>query len=142
MRVAGLWPVSHALFPPRASLSCPPPRQVLKPEGVKRSLTNLAVVDGFEAPAEFCWRGWSWQVRQVQGCWKLTSPWWESPAARAVRDGSIRLDEDDRGELLHEVTGWRVLAERGSAATGSQRAGVFGLHHDSATGWRLDRVID
>ena len=100
------------------------------------------VVDGFEAPAEFCWRGWAWQVRQVHGCWKLTTPWWESPAARAVRDGSVRLAEDASAELLHEVTGWRVLAERGAASTGSWRGGVFELQHVTATGWWLDRVID
>ncbi|OYO18293.1 DUF6504 family protein [Enemella evansiae] len=100
------------------------------------------VVDGIEAPVEFCWRGLVWQVTEIQARWVLTSPWWESPAARAVRDGGVRVAEDASTDLIAERIGWRVLAERGSVHTGSRRSGVFELQHATATGWWLDAVID
>ncbi|NNG18560.1 hypothetical protein HJ590_03020 [Naumannella sp. ID2617S] len=108
---------------------------------------HVGLVDGIEGPAEFRWQGRQWQVEQVQARWVLTAPWWESPAARAVRDGGVRLDDPPDGsaspdDLLAERVGWRVVAGRGSASTESRRSGVFELHHATATGWWLDRVID
>lgn len=100
------------------------------------------VVDGIEAPAEFRWRGWVWQVTEIQARWVLTAPWWEAPAAQAVRDGSVRLAEDAPTDLLTERVGWRVVARRGSVRTGSGRSGVFELQHSTVTGWWLDAVID
>lgn len=100
------------------------------------------VVDGMEAPTAFRWRGRVWQVTEIQARWVLTAPWWESPAARAVRDGSVRPAADERVDLLAERVGWRVTAERGSPHTGSRRSGVFELQQATATGWWLDTVID
>ncbi|WP_425309769.1 DUF6504 family protein [Ammonicoccus fulvus] len=93
-------------------------------------------VSGVEAPSQFLWRNRLWSVRSVEQRWVVTGPWWDSAAARAVRDGAV---SPDGGGLLAEEEIWRVVAANGR--TGTQ--GVYELTHAVETGaWRLSRVVD
>lgn len=94
-------------------------------------------VAGVEAPAQFLWRDRLWSVRSVETRWVVTGPWWDGPAARSVRDGSI--DAVDGAEVLTEEEVWRVVAANGRNGT----RGVYELTHALSTGvWRLSRVVD
>lgn len=95
------------------------------------------VVAGTEAPSHFLWRDRLWSVRSVEQCCVVTGPWWDAPAARAVRDGSVAAPDGE--EVLAEEEIWRVVAANGRTGV----HGVYELTHAVATGaWRLSRVID
>lgn len=88
-----------------------------------------------EGPARFTWRRRMWVVRTVQTRWVQTAPWWDSPAAQAVRSAGI--DPDPDADVLGEQEIWRVLASDG------RESGVFELLHDPATHtWQLSKVVD
>lgn len=94
-------------------------------------------VRGVEAPAQFLWRNRLWSVRSVETRWVMTGPWWDSSAARAVRDGSAELVDGE--PVLAEEEVWRVVAANGR--TGIR--GVYELTHEVSTGaWRLSRIVD
>lgn len=94
-------------------------------------------VAGSEGPAQFLWRNKLWSVRSVETRWVVTGPWWDSAAARAVRDGSV--DGGDAEGTLVEEEVWRVVAANGRTGT----RGVYELTHVVPTGaWRLSRVVD
>ncbi|HHV20440.1 MAG TPA: hypothetical protein GXZ30_02715 [Propionibacterium sp.] len=94
-------------------------------------------VQGVEAPAQFLWRNRLWSVRSVETRWIVTGRWWDSAAARAVRDGSVAVV--DAGEVLTEEEVWRVVAANGRTGT----RGVYELTHVVETGeWRLSRIVD
>lgn len=95
------------------------------------------VVAGAEAPSQFLWRDRLWSVRSVEQRWVVTGPWWDAPAARAVRDGSVDAPEGEG--ILAEEEIWRVVAANGRTGV----HGVYELTHAVATGaWRLSRVVD
>ncbi|WP_457205478.1 DUF6504 family protein [Nocardioides sp. P5_C9_2] len=102
-----------------------------------------------EGPEQFLWHGRLWKVRAVLAHWVETAPWWQSSGARAV------IGSDDAGDtltssppttgadLLVERELWRVEAGRGSAATGSERSGVFDLSFSWTDGsWQLVGCAD
>ncbi|WP_432559180.1 DUF6504 family protein [Granulicoccus sp. GXG6511] len=94
-------------------------------------------VQGTEAPAQFLWRNRLWSVRSVETRWVVTGPWWDSAAARAVRDGSVDVAAAD--EVLTEEEVWRVVAANGRNGT----RGVYELTNVVSTGeWRLSRIVD
>ena len=94
-------------------------------------------VAGVEGPSQFLWRDRLWSVRSLENRWVVTDAWWDRPAARAVRDGSVPVDEE--GQVLAEEEVWRVVAASGR--TGIH--GVYELTHALSSGvWRLSRVID
>lgn len=93
-------------------------------------------VCGREAPSQFLWRDRLWIVRAVEQHWVVTGPWWDSSAARAVRDGAVTPGEE---EILGEEEIWRVVAASGRTGT----HGVYELTHVVASdSWRLSRVVD
>lgn len=98
------------------------------------------VVGDVEGPAQFLWRGKLWLVRGVETRWTETGPWWDSPAARAVRTGAVKDDGDLLADdLLSEEETWRVAAANGRLG----ESGVYELTHTWATGeWRMSRVVD
>lgn len=101
----------------------------------------IEVCLGAVGPSRFCWRGLWWQVQGVQLRWIETAPWWDSPAARAVRSGGVEVDPDE--DLLGEAEFWRVVASTGRRTTHSERFGVFELAHAMPQDrWRLSRVVD
>lgn len=94
-------------------------------------------VQGAEAPAQFLWRNRLWSVRSVETRWVVTGPWWDSSAAKAVRDGSAKLVDGETALAEEEV--WRVVAANGRTGT----HGVCELTHVVADGtWRLSRIVD
>lgn len=94
-------------------------------------------VSGVEAPALFLWRNRLWSVRSVETRWVVTDPWWDGPAARAVRDGATEVPESTT--VLTEEEVWRVVAANGRNGT----HGIYELTHALSTGaWRLSRVMD
>ncbi len=94
-------------------------------------------VQGAEAPAQFLWRNRLWSVRSVETRWVLTGPWWDSSAAKAVRDGAADAVVDET--VLAEEEVWRVVAANGRTGV----HGVYELTHAVSTGaWRLSRVVD
>lgn len=105
------------------------------------------LVGAIEGPTAFRWRGHRWAVEVIEARAVLTAPWWDSPAARAVRSGGV--DPDPGADLLGEQERWRVAARRrSSVARGvdpalAERSGVFDLGHDTVTGaWQLLRALD
>ncbi|MDO5500386.1 MAG: DUF6504 family protein [Propionibacteriaceae bacterium] len=94
-------------------------------------------VQGAEAPAQFLWRNRLWSVRSVETRWVVTGAWWDSAAARAVRDGAAECVGSE--PVLTEEEVWRVVAANGRTGT----HGVYELTHVVSSGeWRLSRVVD
>ncbi|WP_145978715.1 DUF6504 family protein [Granulicoccus phenolivorans] len=88
-----------------------------------------------EGPARFTWHRRVWVVRTILTRWVQTAPWWDSPAAQAVRSAGIEPDPD--ADVLGEQEIWRVLASDG------RESGVFELLHDPAEHtWQLAKVVD
>lgn len=82
------------------------------------------MVDSYEAPEQFLWRGSLWKVCAVLTHWVETGAWWES--AR----------EQQTSDLLGERECWRV--EAGTGRSSSARRGVFDLTFSWADGtWQL-----
>ncbi|MCY7395591.1 MAG: DUF6504 family protein [Nocardioides sp.] len=103
-------------------------------------------VHGIEAPQEFRWRGWPWQVVAVVDHSLETGAWWASESARDVI-GTAESQPAPRavGDLLDERERWRVEARRRSVARATlpARTGVFDLTLDPSDGrWRLVGCAD
>ena len=102
------------------------------------------LVDGMEAPEQFCWRGRLWLVRAVVGHWMETGTWWEQPAVQALLgtdagETEVSIGSTAAGDLAGEREVWRVEAARGRA----DLAGVFDLRLDWTQGqWRLVCALD
>ena len=111
------------------------------------------------APSRFGWRGALWRVLAVENRWVETGSWWTSSLVRAARgehaaDDNLpeqsltgqslaerleQLSPADDGDLLDEITVWRVEVANG--LPGSR--GVYELAHAPARGqWRLRGVLD
>ena len=76
-----------------------------------------------QGPMQFIWRGRLLVVREIQGQWSCSLPWWDQP--------------EFSGDLLAEEEVWRV-----EAGNGSQR-GVYELAHQTGTAnWVLAAVCD
>lgn len=123
---------------------------------------RLGLVDGQEAPAQFCWRDRIWRVRAVAGRWVETPPWWQRPAVQGLLgvgeeadppgastaragdpsgDGTAdeRLGVVSVAALVAEREHWRVEAARGRLGP----HGTFELVRDGETGrWRLTGCED
>lgn len=127
---------------------------------------RVGLVDGVEAPAQFCWHDRLWQVRALVAHWVETAPWWHQPAVRGllgVHDDAGAADEGsadrlgdgaaDAGHavmvssptvpsvaaLIAEQEVWRVDA--GPGRLGAR--GVFELVRAGETGqWRLTGCED
>lgn len=92
--------------------------------------------DRDEAPSRFTWRGALWRILAVENSWHETGPWWTGPAVRAARGESV---DEEAGDLLDEITVWRVEAANG--LPGSR--GVYEIAHAPARGrWQLRGVLD
>ncbi|MDO5092020.1 MAG: DUF6504 family protein [Propionibacteriaceae bacterium] len=76
-----------------------------------------------QGPMQFIWRGRLLVVREIQGQWSRSLPWWDQ--------------SEFSGDLLAEEEVWRV-----EAGTGSQR-GIYELAHQTGTAnWVLAAVCD
>ncbi|MGO4956435.1 DUF6504 family protein [Luteococcus sp. Sow4_B9] len=122
-------------------------------------------VDEVEGPSLFLWRNKVWRVLDVHSRWIESSPWWESPGARAARGdvelgdvelgdvelGDVELGDagawsassggvaEPVGDLLGEREVWRVEAANGREAS----RGIYELDHSWGDGsWRLRAVLD